>query len=232
MKKTMLILLIGVTAAVAKNDNSKRIRTAAEVFQEIEAAPDKGIPKDILDKAECVAIIPNLKRAGFIIGGQYGKGVMTCKTGTAWSAPSMVKVEGGSFGAQIGAGETDLILVVMNKRGAEKLMKSEFTFGADASAMAGPVGREASAKTDAYVNAEILSYSRARGLFAGVTLNGSTLREDHGDNVEVYGKEVTHEDVLTGKVPPPPAAAPLLSSLKSYGIGSDHKETERARKTK
>jgi len=217
MKKALLTLCVCSVAALAEHDDVKRINASTEVFKEIMAAPDKGVPQDILEKAECVVIVPGLKRAGFIVGGQYGKGVMTCKTAArGWSGPSMIRVEGGSFGAQIGAGETDLLLVVMNKRGAKKLMKSEFTLGGDAAAMGGPVGRQASADTDAYMHAEILSYSRARGLFAGVTLKGSTLREDHDDNVAVYGKDVTHEQILMGKVAVPASAKELLATLRPY----------------
>jgi lipid-binding SYLF domain-containing protein len=193
-----------------------RIEEAGKVFSEIMSAPDKAIPEEILSRAHCIGIIPGMKRAGFIVGGQYGKGVLTCRTNGSWSGPSTIRIEGGSFGAQIGGGETDVVLVVMNERGAEKLMGNEFTFGADAAAMAGPVGREAAAKTDAVMRAQILSYSRSRGLFAGVTLNGSTLRSDDEDNAKLYGRPVSHKEILMGKVPPPKAAAPLYASLKRH----------------
>jgi lipid-binding SYLF domain-containing protein len=224
-RKALLIFAgIGLTAfAQDKPKHGKegevvaRIEEASKVFNEIMATPDKGIPQEILDHAYCVAIIPGMKRAGFIVGGQYGKGVMTCRTnGAAWSGPSTVRIEGGSFGAQIGGGETEVVLVVMNERGAERLMSNEFTIGGDAAAMAGPVGRDASAKTDAFMTAGILSYSRARGLFAGVTLNGSTLRADDEDNARLYGSAVNHKDILMGKVASPPAANPLYTSLRQY----------------
>jgi lipid-binding SYLF domain-containing protein len=193
-----------------------RIAEAGKVFSEIMAAPDKAIPQEILERAHCVGIVPGMKRAGFIVGGRYGKGVLTCRTNGSWSGPSTIRIEGGSFGAQIGGGETDVVLVVMNERGAERLMGNEFTFGGDAAAMAGPVGREAAAKTDALMSAQILSYSRSRGLFAGVTLNGSTLRSDDDDNAKLYGRKVSHKEILMGKVPRPPAAAPLYASLKQH----------------
>lgn len=182
------------------------------------ATPDKGIPRDLLAKAHCVVIVPALKKGGFIVGGQYGVGVANCrKPQTAgWTGPSTVRLEGGSFGLQIGGGETDVIMLVMNQSGAEKLMKSKFTLGGEGSAMAGPVGRSASAQTDAYLKAEILSYSRSKGAFAGVTLNGSSLRPDDGDNKKLYGKEVKHEDILMDRVPAPAAANELLATLTRY----------------
>jgi lipid-binding SYLF domain-containing protein len=206
-----------------------RIEEAGEVFSEIMAAPDNAIPREILERAHCIGIVPSMKRAGFVVGGRYGKGVLTCRTNGAWSGPSTIRIEGGSFGAQIGAGETDVVLVVLNERGAEKLMGNEFTIGGDAAAMAGPVGREAAAKTDALMNAQMLSYSRSRGLFAGVTLNGATLRSDDDDNAKLYGQPVSHKEILLGKVRPPAAAAPLYTSLKQHlpgaaGEASRHKK--------
>jgi lipid-binding SYLF domain-containing protein len=193
-----------------------RIGAAKTVFDEIMAAPDKGIPTSLLEKAYCVVIVPGAKRAGFIVGGKYGKGVITCKTPKAWSGPSTIRMEGGSFGLQIGAGETDVIMVVMNKSGAERLMSSKFTLGGEAAAMAGPVGRASQAETDAGMKAEILTYSRARGVFGGLTLNGSTLRPDNDDNKLIYGKEVEHKTILSGGVPIPKAAVPLLLDIRKY----------------
>jgi lipid-binding SYLF domain-containing protein len=161
-------------------DHQKRFQEAATVFSEIMNAGDQGIPQDLLERAHCVGIVPGLKRAGFIIGGQYGKGVLTCRSAAGWTAPSTIRVEGGSIGLQIGAGETDLVLVVMNERGKEKLLEDKFHGGRDASVMGGPVGRTAKAATDAQMHAEILSYSRSRGVFAGVSLEGSTLRPRYG----------------------------------------------------
>jgi lipid-binding SYLF domain-containing protein len=205
--------------AGSKADAVKRIQASADVFTEIMSAPDKGIPSEVLEKAQCVGIIPNLKRAGFIVGAKYGKGFLTCRAGDAWSALASVRVEGGSFGLQIGAGETDLVFVVMNKSGENKLMKDKFTFGADASAMAGPVGRSAEAQTDAMMHAEILSYSRARGVFAGIALDGSTMRPDNEDNQEIYGRPVTQRELLTGSVSPPAAAESLYGALNRYTHG-------------
>jgi lipid-binding SYLF domain-containing protein len=218
IRTTILALACSASLFASKEDVVKRINASAEVFNDIMKTPDKGIPKEILEKAQCIVIVPNEKKGGFIVGAKYGKGFMTCKTAGGWSAPSAIKIEGGSFGAQIGAGEVDVVLVVMNKTGAEKLMRSEFTLGGDAGAMAGPVGRDASAQTDALMHAEILSYSRARGAFAGVTLTGSTLRSDDKDNEYLYGKSVDHKAILTGQVAKPAAASPLYSSLNRYAV--------------
>jgi lipid-binding SYLF domain-containing protein len=218
LARITLIVLLSATAAFAADDAVERINDARAVFEEIMAAPDKGIPRELLAKAHCIVIVPGVKRGGFIVGAQYGKGVATCRQpgGTGWTGVSTVKIEGGSFGLQIGGGESDVVMMVMNETGANKLMKSEFTVGGDAAAMAGPVGRTASAETDAYLRAEILSYSRSRGLFAGLVLKGSTLRSDDKDNAELYGKPVKHEDVLRGRVAAPAAASTLLSTLTRY----------------
>lgn len=216
------ILCFAVTgftfAAESKSDTIKRIEEAGRVFQEVNAAPDKGIPQEILEKAHCIGLVPGMKRAGFVIGGNYGKGMVVCRAAGAsgWTAPAMIRIEGGSFGLQIGAGETDVVFVVMNQRGMDKLLESKFTIGGDAAAMAGPVGRSASANTDALMHAEILSYSRARGVFAGITLNGSTLRPDKDANAALYGRDVTNREVLTAKVQAPAAAQPLYSALNRY----------------
>lgn len=214
----MLLLAVGAMTAWSSDDPPKRIRQSAEVLSEILGAKDKGIPEDLLEKAQCVGVIPNLKRAGFIVGAKYGKGVVVCRTGggSGWSAPSTVRVEGGSIGLQIGAGETDLVFIVMNKDGMENLMKDKFTVGADASVMAGPVGRSGEANTDALMRAEILAYSRSRGVFAGVSLEGATLRPDAGDNRELYGSSVTQREILRGEVKPPGSAEPLYAELNRY----------------
>jgi len=221
MKKmcfTLALMLAFTGLAIAEEDAIERITEARTVFEEIMGTPDKGIPRDLLAKAHCIVIVPSVKRAGFIVGGQYGVGLASCRQpgGTGWTGPSTVKVEGGSFGLQIGGGETDVVMMVMNESGANKLMKSEFTLGGEGAVMAGPVGRAASAETDAYLRAEILSYSRSRGLFAGIALKGSTLRSDDGDNKKIYGKEVRHEEVLRGKVASPATAKPLLDTLSKY----------------
>lgn len=206
-----------VFAADTQSNATKLIDESANVFNEIVSAPDSTIPQKILNRAQCIGIVPNLKRAGFIVGGKYGKGVLTCRTANnAWSAPSIIKIEGGSFGAQIGAGETDVVFVVQNKSGEEKLMQDKFTIGADASVMAGPVGRSGQAETDAQMHAEILAYSRSRGLFAGVALGGSTLRPDNQENAALYGRSVTQQDILAGNMRPPASARSLLSALATH----------------
>lgn len=213
-----VVLLMFATVALAADDAVERLSDAKTVFEEIMSAPDKGIPGDLLEKAHCIVIVPGLKRGGFVVGGQYGKGVATCRQPgrKGWTGPSTIRMEGGSFGLQIGAGETDIVMMVMNESGANKLMKSEFTLGGEGAAMAGPVGRQATAETDAYLRAEILSYSRSRGLFAGAVIKGSTLRSDDKDNQALYGKRVEHEDILRGRVAAPAAAAPLLKALSKY----------------
>jgi lipid-binding SYLF domain-containing protein len=218
MKFTIVALALtpAFLFAGARSDSLERISDATHVFHEIMSAPDKGIPQEILENAQCVGVIPGVKKAGFIVGAKYGKGIMACRVGHGWSAPSTVIVEGGSIGFQIGAGETDVVLVVQNKSGERRLMQDKFTIGGSAAAMAGPVGRTAQAETDAEMHAEILSYSRSRGLFAGVDLGGSTLRPDSEDNRALYGKSVTQREILTGKVTPPPAARRLYAELNRY----------------
>lgn len=217
-----LVLSVLLVAPIFAADDAasveKRIRESGVVLSEIMSASDKAIPEDLLGKAQCVGIIPNLKRAGFIVGAKYGKGVVTCRTehGAGWSGPATVRIEGGSIGFQIGAGETDVIFIVNNRSGMANLEKDKFTVGGDASAMAGPVGRSTTAQTDAMMHAEILSWSRSRGVFAGVSLEGATLRPDNDDNVKVYGKPVTQREILEGLVPPPHSAAPLYNELNRW----------------
>jgi lipid-binding SYLF domain-containing protein len=219
--KYALSLLLPLSMAVmfASGDRPvKRIAESANVLSEILSAKDQGIPADLLEKAQCVGVVPNLKRAGLIVGAKYGKGLVVCRgaSGSAWSAPSLVRIEGGSIGLQIGAGETDLVFIVMNQRGMDKLMNHKFTVGADASAMAGPVGRSTEARTDATMRAEILSYSRSRGAFAGVSLEGATMRPNNEENRILYGRDITQEEILRGRVQPPASAAPLYAQLNRY----------------
>lgn len=222
MKKASLVALMFLLALplvaedkVKKEDN--RLAESAVVLKEILGMPES-IPKDLLDKAVCVVVYPSVKKAAFIIGGSYGRGVVTCRKGKefegGWSAPSMFALEGGSFGLQIGAQATDFVLLIMNESGANSIMSSKVKLGADASAAAGPVGRNASAETDVVLKAEILSYSRAKGLFAGISLAGSTLRSDDGGNKALYGKELSAREIVReGKVPVPAAARRLLAIL-------------------
>jgi lipid-binding SYLF domain-containing protein len=218
--KRFAILSVMLTVplfASTLNDDIKRIDTAAAVFSEIMHAPDGGIPRDLIERAHCVGIIPNMKRAGFIVGAKYGKGVITCRRGDGkWSAPSMVILEGGSIGFQLGAGETDVVFTINNKRGEDKLDQDKFTIGGDAAAMAGPVGRATTAQTDAMMNAEILSWSRARGLFAGVSLEGASLRPDRDDNKALYGRGYTQREILHGDVQTPEAAHAIHRELENY----------------
>ncbi len=181
------------------NEPAKRLNEASVVFSEIMAAPDKGIPQDLMAKSHCIVIVPSLKSGAFIVGGKFGKGYVSCRnrTGTGWSAPGTVRIEGGSFGFQIGGSATDLIMLVMSERGADKLLSDKFTLGAEASVAAGPVGRTATAQTDAQMHAEILSWSRSQGLFAGFALEGATLRQDLDDNATLYGSKLENRDFVT-----------------------------------
>jgi lipid-binding SYLF domain-containing protein len=194
-------------------DAADRLGAASDVLTDMMQASDKGIPQDLLNKAQCVIIVPNLKKAGFVIGGKYGRGFAMCrKAGTGWSAPAGMRIEGGSFGLQIGASEQDVLLLVMNN-GMKRLLEDKFTLGGEASAAAGPVGREATAQTDVQLNAEMLSYSRSRGLFAGLSLQGATMRPDDDANKEMYGRDVRNKDILTGDIAPPAAAGKLETLL-------------------
>jgi lipid-binding SYLF domain-containing protein len=211
----VLVLVSPVVLAADRSDEVKRLRRATEVFHEIMQTPDKGIPGDLLDKSECVAIVPGLKKGGLGLGGKYGKGVVMCrKRNRSWTAPSFITIEGGSIGLQIGFEQIDVVMLIMNRSGVDKLIGDKFTIGADASAAAGPVGRQAAAQTDVRMNAEILTYSRAKGLFAGVSLDGATLRQDKDNNRDFYGKEVDARKILLeGAVEMPPEARPLASAL-------------------
>lgn len=206
---------------VAGENAGERLKASANVMKEIMATPDKAIPQELLQSSQCVVIVPGMKKAAFIIGAKYGKGFLLCRqaSGVGWSAPAAIMVEGGSFGFQIGGSETDVVMLVMNSGGVEKLLSSKFTLGADASVAAGPVGRTASANTDVQLNAEILSYSRSRGLFAGVALNGATLRPDEDTNKELYGSEVTNKEIVAGaKLRKSKAGSKLTSAMNKYSI--------------
>lgn len=222
-------LLLGAFPGVLSAEKAQeRLQEATTVFQEIMNTPDKGIPEDLLGKAHCVVIVPGVKKLAFGVGGKYGRGFTTCRNGRSWSAPASVRMEGGSIGWQIGGSESDIVLLVMNESGMKKLLESKFTLDAEGSAAAGPVGRTAQASTDAQMRAEILSYSRARGLFAGISVGGATLRNDLDENKELYGKALTNKEIILGNVKPTEAAQPLLSMLHKY---SPVEEGSRARKT-
>lgn len=207
-------------ALFGAEDAATRLATSAEVLREVMATPDQAIPEDLLANSACIVIVPGMKKAAFVFGGQYGKGFILCRlpSGKGWSAPAAVMIEGGSVGFQIGASETDIIMLVMNERGAEKLMSSKFTLGADASVAAGPVGRTASADTDLKMHAEILSYSRSRGAFAGVSLAGATLRPDDDTNAELYGSELTNQEIVSGKTKATSAGSKLAAELTRFSV--------------
>lgn len=205
-----------------------RLQDATSVFNEIMATPDKGIPRDLLDKARCIAIVPGLKKGAFVVGGQYGRGFLSCReSGDGWSGPAAIRVEGGSFGFQIGGSETDVVMLVMNERGVNKLLQSKFTLGGEGEVAAGPVGRTANAQTDAQLHAEILSWSRSRGAFAGLALTGATLRQDTDTNEALYGKKVDNREIVTGTVPPPSDAHEFLAALNKYSTGSADRDSTR-----
>ena len=221
-KLFLLVLVLACVAPVIAEDKQEkvddRIKESATVMKEILGMPEKGIPRDLLNKANCVIVYPSVKKAAFIVGGSYGRGLITCRRGADfsghWGAPAMFALEGGSFGFQIGAQATDFVLLVMNESGAKSVLSSKVKLGADASAAAGPVGRDTSAETDVVLKAEILSYSRAQGLFAGVSLEGSTMRSDDGANKALYGSELSAKDIVRlGKVKAPAASAHLLAVL-------------------
>jgi SH3 domain-containing YSC84-like protein 1 len=214
---TGLVFLCSPVKADDKEKDEDRLRNAGQVLKEIMNIPDD-IPQSLIDKADCVVVIPTVLKAAFIVGGSYGRGAMTCRSGDnmngPWGAPTMMAVEGGSFGFQIGAQATDFVLLIMNRDGASSILSSKVKLGADASAAAGPVGRDASAETDIAMRAEVLTYSRARGLFAGISLEGSTLRPDDDANERIYGQKLPSKEIaLHGAVPVPPAAKLLTSTL-------------------
>ena len=210
------VLIPGVAAA--QTDAEKRLAAAQEMFGEIMDVADKAVPQNLLDRADCVVLVPGMKKGAFIIGGKYGRGFLQCRgtDGLGWSAPAAIRVEGGSVGFQIGGSETDVLMLVMNESGMKRLLRNKTTLGADASVAAGPVGRTAQAETDAFLRAEILTWSRARGLFAGVSLQGASLRPDDKANMELYGSKVANADVIAGKVTAPKSAEPLAAVLNKY----------------
>ena len=217
----MRMILAAAVAIVpllaSENEPVKRLHEATAVLTEIMSTPDKGIPQDLLSDAHCIVIVPSLKTAAFFFGAKYGKGFLSCrKHGSGWSAPASVRIEGGSVGFQIGGSETDLIMLVMNQGGRDKLLSSKFTLGAEGSVAAGPVGRTATAQTDAQMHAEILSWSRSQGLFAGLALEGATLRQDLDDNAKLYGRKLENRQIVTTSVRVPKAALKLIALLNKY----------------
>jgi lipid-binding SYLF domain-containing protein len=227
MKKTLVVLLVLAMSAFAFGDDDKkdekdaskaedRIQAAATVLDEIESAPDTGIPEEVLASAECVAVVPSLLKGGFIIAARYGRGVASCRTPTGWSAPAFIYTSGGSVGFQIGGQAIDLVMLIMNKDGLKNLLSSKFQLGADASVAAGPVGRHAAADTDWKMRAQVLTYSRARGAFAGISLAGAVIKQDKDATREFYGRMVPFRTSLTGKVEAPKNAYPFLNVLAKW----------------
>jgi len=223
MKTLLRIVLCAVmltSITFASEAASSRLETSATVLNEIMATPDKGIPSDILGSAKCVAVVPNLLKGGFIVGGAHGRGMATCRTATGWSAPAPITTTGGSVGLQIGGQSVDLVMVVMNDRGMQALLTNKFKLGADASVAAGPVGRHTEGATDWKLRAEVLTYSRARGLFAGISFNGAVIKQDEDATGELYGRQVDFKTILTGSVQPPQTAEKFLAAVKQ-AAGTD-----------
>lgn len=225
MKKSAILTLIAMllcSVAYAADDQPKeskasdRVQAAADVLNEIESAPDSGIPQEILGSAECVAVVPSMLKGGFIVGAKYGRGLASCRTSKGWSAPAFFVVTGGSFGFQIGGQAVDLVMLIMNNDGMQHLLSSQFALGADASVAAGPVGRHAEGNTDWKMRAQVLTYSRARGVFAGVSLSGAVVKQDKSSTREFYGHMVTSKAALKGEVVPPAEANPFLTTLAKW----------------
>jgi len=219
MKKVMFVLAMFALgtlcwAGSAREDATERLENATNVLHEIMGMPDKGIPEEVLEHAKCVAVIPHMVKGGFVFGGKGGKGVATCRTANGWSAPAFITISGGSWGLQIGVQAVDLVMIIQNDKGMQKLLESNFHVGADASAAAGPVGRHAEAGTDWKMDTEILTYSRAKGVFAGLTLEGASVRQDNDSRHAIYGRNVTTRALLLGKVAAPAAAGPFLAEVR------------------
>src|ERR1043166_2955875 len=232
--KRILILLLGLTtifagvswAGTAEQDSTERLRNAGAVLNEIMSAPDKGIPEEVLDNAKCIVVVPNLVKGGFILGGKHGRGVATCRTSTGWSAPAFISVGGGSAGLQIGVEGVDLIMLIMNDKGMQQLLSSKFQISGEGSAAAGPVGRHASAGTDWKLDTQMLTYSRSKGVFAGLTLEGAVVQQDSDSTISVYGRDVTFQSVLKGRVPTPDVAREFM---KAVGTAAHKAKVEEAR---
>jgi SH3 domain-containing YSC84-like protein 1 len=223
--RTLTVAFLLVTATTFMNarkdddnipDAVKRMNSAASVLDEIMAAPDKGIPRDVLNSARCVAIVPSMLKAGFIFGGKYGKGYATCRTADGWSAPAPIVIGGGSWGLQIGGEAVDLVMLIMNQNGMDHLLASKFELGADGSVAAGPVGRQADANTDWKMRAEVLSYSRTRGIFGGLELNGAVIKQDNDDTQILYNDKIAFKEILSGRVPPPNGSQRFLDVVAKY----------------
>jgi SH3 domain-containing YSC84-like protein 1 len=216
--KLFLLSALGAGLVHAAPLATDRLNAAADAFKDVMGIPDKAIPQGLLNKAQCIVIVPALKEGAFVFGGKYGKGFVSCRKadGVGWSAPGSIRIEGGSFGFQIGGEEIDVFMLIMNKRGMDRLLSTKFTLGADAQATAGPVGRSTQAETDAAMTAEILTWSRSRGLFGGLALTGATLRGDDDWNKELYGHAVKNREIVTGKTDPPASAGEFMAELNKF----------------
>lgn len=220
MKKLMLLAVVLGLCSVAwaqegHQDSLERLAKAGVVLNEIMRTPDKGIPQEVFENAKCIAVVPNMVKAAFIVGGKHGRGVATCRTARGWSAPAMISVGGGSWGLQIGAQEIDLVMTVMNDQGMQRMLSNKFQVGGDAAAVAGPVGRHASAGTDWKADSEILTYSRSKGLFAGISLTGAVVQQDDDSTKDVYGKMIDQRTILSGSVAAPAAASSFLAAVRN-----------------
>jgi len=227
----LMVLFAGVLswAGEQKKDVTERLQMATDVLKEMSSAPDKGIPEEVLDSAKCIAVVPNLVKGGFILGGKHGRGVATCRTAEGWSAPAFISVGGGSAGLQIGVEGVDLIMLIMNEKGMQQLLSSKFQISGEGSAAAGPVGRHASAGTDWKMDTQMLTYSRSKGVFAGLTLEGAVVQQDSDSTISVYGKDVTFQSVLKGNVPTPDIAKAFM---KAVGVAAHKAKLEEAREDK
>ena len=212
----LTIAWTGVAWTEDRDQEAKRVQAAADVLTDIMAAPDKGIPQEIMESARCVGVVPSLKKGGFIFGAEYGKGVASCHNAEGWSAPAPFTVAGGSWGLQIGGEAVDLVMVIMNDKGMQSLLSSKFKLGADASAAAGPVGRHLEGETDWKLRAEVLTYSRGRGIFAGLTVNGAVIEQDHASTRALYGKDASFSSILKGEVPASSGSEPFLAAMKKF----------------
>lgn len=212
---TIALSLTSLSWANGREDSTERLTNAGVVLNEIMAAPDKGIPQEVIDNAKCIAVVPRMIKAGFIFGGKHGRGVATCRTASGWSAPAFISVGGGSWGLQAGVQGIDLVMLVMNEQGMQRMLANKFQVGGDASAAAGPVGRHASAGTDWKADSEILTYSRAKGLFAGISLTGAVVQQDNDSTRAIYGKKIPQKSILSGSVPAPAVAASFMAAVAS-----------------
>jgi SH3 domain-containing YSC84-like protein 1 len=234
MKRVIVFLLMGCLGSFAwaseqKKDVSDRLQMATDVLSQMTSAPDKGIPEEVLDSAKCIAVVPHLIKGGFVFGGKHGRGMATCRTADGWSAPAFISVGGGSAGLQIGVEGVDLIMLIMNEKGMQQLLSSKFQISGEGSAAAGPVGRHASAGTDWKMDTQMLTYSRSKGVFAGLTLEGAVVQQDTDSTISVYGKDVTFQSVLKGKVPTPGVAREFM---KAVGKAAHKAKVEEARDDK